>query len=63
VHGTHTGVDGFAAPADEHQESVIGETGIRPAHRAVRAPDGQVYRQSDLVVPGAAKTWKDPLPQ
>jgi hypothetical protein len=36
VHGTHTGVDGFAAPADEHQESAIGETGIRPAHRAVR---------------------------
>jgi phospholipid/cholesterol/gamma-HCH transport system substrate-binding protein len=22
-------------------------------------PDGHVYRQSDLVAPGAAKTWKD----
>jgi phospholipid/cholesterol/gamma-HCH transport system substrate-binding protein len=26
------------------------------------APDGQVYRQSDLVTPGAARTWKDLFP-
>jgi phospholipid/cholesterol/gamma-HCH transport system substrate-binding protein len=27
------------------------------------APDGQVFRQSDLVTPGAAKSWQDLLPQ
>ena len=26
------------------------------------APDGQVFRQSDLVTPAAVRTWKDLLP-
>jgi hypothetical protein len=60
--------DPSAAPASFGTDATGGAASIAVAEYDPRTgqyatPDGHVFRQADLVAPGAHKTWKDLLPQ
>jgi virulence factor Mce-like protein len=60
--------DPSAAPASFGTDTSGGAASVAVAEYDPRTgqyatPDGQVFRQADLVTPGAHKTWKDLLPQ
>jgi phospholipid/cholesterol/gamma-HCH transport system substrate-binding protein len=57
-----------AAPASFGTDATSGAASVAvveydPRTGQYATPDGHVFRQADLVTPGAHKTWKDLLPQ